>query len=251
MKKALITAMALFLLTGCAVPSSDSSESTVTLSFVPIVETIDIGTAETEVPEIATEETVATEPNIKILEATESEPQKMNVPVYSVPAPAQVVPVVPAETVPPIILPTISETVPPETAPVQTIPTNPPHEHSYAVTSVLTLLCTVPGEKVFTCSCGASYTEEILASHVWNQVTTEESGHWGTIACVCRCGWRGYGNDQSSAVAQYFSHVEPFGYSEERDNHSYDCIGENWIVDTPASTSWVCSQCGAVSDVQP
>lgn len=256
MKKTLIAAAALLLLAGCGKPSPLPDVDVTLSSFVPIEETIETPTMAVKAPETATSQVQIAEQAVEALDATEPEPTEELFALHFAPIPAESVPVnspltqtepaVPAETIPPRVS---HEPLLQKTEPTQTKPTEPPHEHSYSVTSTVIGSCTVPGEKVFSCSCGASYTEEIPASHTWNQVTTEESGHWGTIACVCRCGWRGYGNDQSSAVAQYFSHVEPFGFTEERDNHSYDCVGENWIVDDPSSTCWVCSQCAAVSDV--
>lgn len=196
------------------------------------------------VPAAGTEESEATLP-----EQAETEPA------------AQAQPEPPVETVPPqTVAPPVqqvttetvaTEPVMPEPPVTEPEPTVPPHTHSYSVSTITSPTCTAPGSKVFACACGDSYEEEIPFGHSWEQSSTEEVGHWGTIVCACRCGWQASGSDQSSAVAQFFTHVEQFGYTEERDNHSYDCVGENWIVDTPASTVWVCSRCGAVSAIQP
>lgn len=199
------------------------------------------------VPTVETEGSEAAEPTHP--EPTETEPA----------AQAQLEP--PAETIPPqTVTPPVqqvtaetvaAEPVMPEPPATEPEPTVPPHTHSYSVKSITSPTCTAPGSKVFACACGDSYEKEIPFGHSWEQSSTEEVGHWGAIVCVCRCGWQASSSDQSSAVAQFFTHVEQFGYTEERDNHSYDCVGENWIVDTPASTVWVCSRCGAVSAIQP
>ena len=218
-----------FQVAAVAAEQTHTSEPSAPAATVP--------TAETEGSEAIHPEPAEAEPTAQ----AQLEPSAETVPPQTVAPPVQQVT---AETV-------ATEPVMPEPPVAEPKPTVPPHTHSYSVKSITSPTCTAPGSKVFTCACGDSYEEEIPFGHFWEQSSTEEAGHWGTIVCVCRCGWQASGSDQSSAVAQFFTHVEQFGYTEERDNHSYDCVGENWIVDTPASTAWVCSRCGAVSAIQP
>lgn len=71
----------------------------------------------------------------------------------------------------------------------------PKHKHSYQVSSQTSATCGSEGKTVYTCSCGASYSDTTPATgHNWQTKTnswTEQVWHEGTagiIGCQCACG---------------------------------------------------------------
>jgi len=92
--------------------------------------------------------------------------------------------------------PTATPTPSPEPTATSTptpTPTEIPHEHSYAESITVEVLCETDGVKTFTCECGDSYTEEIKATghsygeYVYNNDATMEKD--GTQSRTCKvCG---------------------------------------------------------------
>ena len=78
---------------------------------------------------------------------------------------------------------------------------------------------------------------------------------------VCRCGWTCTVEDAYSAgvyketdydtLVKYWNefHVKQKPVSD-RKNHSYD-TPDKWVVDTPASDKWVCTECGKETTTKP
>lgn len=86
-------------------------------------------------------------------------------------------------------------------------------------------------------------TEPPKPVHQWQRIDHEEEGHY-IGGCECDCGAR------FSTTQEWISHVNSFEGSElmnHSGNHSYD----EWIVDKPAYTEWVCTICGEVRTTEP
>ena len=113
-----------------------------------------------------------------------------------------------------------AETVPPVTQP-PTIPTEP---------------LAVPGEP--------PATEPIGCQHTWQSVQHPEKGHYVGYA-VCKCGYR------CNGANDWFAHRDSFSLEDALAYHTSYGVGEDYIVDSPAYTTWVCTKCGADSDTQP
>ena len=62
---------------------------------------------------------------------------------------------------------------------------------------------------------------------------------------VCKCGYRCNGADD------WFSHRDSFSLEDALVYHTSYGVGEDYIVDSPAYTTWVCTKCGDTSDTQP
>ncbi len=99
-----------------------------------------------------------------------------------------------------------------------TDPVDPPHTHQYTEKVTKEATCTEAGEKTFTCSCGDSYTEPIVAlGHSWGKWAVSEDGKTHTHTCT---------RDGCSA--------------KESVNHA----GDEWKKDE--QSHWKkCSECGA------
>ena len=133
--------------------------------------------------------------------------------------------------------------------------------HSYTSKVTTEATCEKDGVKTYTCSkCGDKYTEAIEGSHSWKHVHTDEVGHV-KVWLVCRCGWTCTVEDAYSAgvyketdydtLVKYWNefHVKQKPVSD-RKNHSYD-TPDKWVVDTPASDKWVCTECGKETTTKP
>ena len=87
-------------------------------------------------------------------------------------------------------------------------------------------------------------TDPPVHQHSWQRVDHPEEGHYNS-GLECACGARFSTSDEWS------NHLDSFSLSDQvkyhGSNHSYD----EWIVDKPAYTEWVCSGCGAVSSTKP
>ena len=122
-------------------------------------------------------------------------------------------PGIPAEAVPPVTQPPAIPTEPPATEP-PAVPTDPPA------------------------------TEPIGCQHIWQPVQHPEEGHYVGYA-VCKCGYR------CNGANDWFSHRDSFSLEDALAYHTSYGVGEDYIVDSPAYTIWVCTKCGAASDTQP
>lgn len=136
--------------------------------------------------------------------------------------------------------------------------------HSYTSKVTTEATCEKDGVKTYTCSkCGDKYTEAIEGSHSWKHVHTDEVGHV-EVWLVCRCGWTctpedaeeaGYTAENCGSVAdaiiEYWRvcHKNSFPLADRR-NHTYDTPSE-WVVDTPATDKWVCTECGKETTTNP
>lgn len=127
-------------------------------------------------------------------------------------------PSIPAETVPPVTQPPTIPTEPPATEP-PAVPTEPPATDPPA-------------------------TEPIGCQHTWQSVQHPEEGHYVGYA-VCKCGYR------CNGANDWFSHRDSFSLEDALVYHTSYGVGEDYIVDSPADTTWVCTRCGADSDTQP
>lgn len=187
------------------------------------------------VPEVTAE---SAKPQVKApMEATESSiPEETEQPAASPPVaatepPATEPPVIPTE--PPVEEPQPgipAETVPPVTQP-PAIPTEPPATEPPAVPTAPP--ATEPPA-----------TEPIGCQHTWQSVQHPEEGHYVGYA-VCKCGYR------CNGANDWFSHRDSFLLEDALAYHTSYGVGEDYIVDSPAYTTWVCTKCGASSDTQP
>lgn len=87
-------------------------------------------------------------------------------------------------------------------------------------------------------------TEPVGCQHEWQSVYHPEEGHYEGYA-ICKCGYRCQGPDD------WFPHRDSFPLEDALLYHTSYGVGEDYIVDVPAYTTWVCSKCGADSDTQP
>ena len=174
------------------------------------------------VPEVTAE---SAKPQVKApMEATESSiPEETEQPAASPPVAATelpIVPLVPSVTEPPSVStePPAIPTEPPATEP-PAVPTDPPATDPPA-------------------------TEPIGCQHIWQPVQHPEEGHYVGYA-VCKCGYR------CNGANDWFSHRDSFCLEDALVYHTSYGVGEDYIVDSPADTTWVCTKCGASSDTQP
>ena len=121
----------------------------------------------------------------------------------------------PAETEPPSAK--HSETLPSETEPAETEPLQ--QEETQSV-----------------------QTEPPECVHEWRSVYHPEEGHW-VAGVACACGWQVYG-DPAQLVSQWNAHSASFPALESLLSHGGYGSVDQWIVDTPAYTEWVCTHCG-------
>lgn len=87
-------------------------------------------------------------------------------------------------------------------------------------------------------------TEPPKPVHQWQRIDHEEEGHY-ISGCECVCGARFKTSDEWSNHLNSFSLSDQVKYHGS--NHSYD----EWIVDKPAYTEWVCTICGEVRTTEP
>lgn len=138
-----------------------------------------------------------------------------------------IVPAGPSVTEPPII-PTEPPAIPtePPATELPAVPTEPPATEPLAV----------PVEP--------PATEPIGCQHTWQSVQHPEEGHYVGYA-VCKCGYR------CNGANDWFAHRDSFCLEDALAYHTSYGVGEEYIVDTPAYTAWVCTKCGADSNTQP
>lgn len=155
-----------------------------------------------------------TAPHATLLPVTPTEPPTTEPPVIPTEPPVQEPqPSIPDETVPPVTQPPTIPTEAPATEP-PTVPTDPPA------------------------------TEPIGCQHIWQSVQHPEEGHYVGYA-VCKCGYR------CNGANDWFSHRDSFSLEDALAYHTSYGVGEDYIVDSPAYITWVCTKCGAASDTQP
>ena len=160
-----------------------------------------------------------TAPHATLLPVTPTEPPTTEPPVIPTEPPVEEQqPSIPAETVPPVTQPPTIPTEPPATEP-PAVPTEPPATDPPA-------------------------TEPIGCQHTWQSVQHPEEGHYVGYA-VCKCGYR------CNGANDWFTHRDSFSLEDALAYHTSYGVGEEYIVDTPAYTTWVCTKCGADSNTQP
>ena len=213
----------LLLFAGCREPVPPLVNTTATGPSITAVEPT-AGTTETTTAATEPEETQATEAATTPTEpqATEptkaptqpTDPTKPNKPEQTIPKPTEPAPTepTPPETVPPE--PPTEETVPPTTEPEQTQPTE-----------------TEPAP-----------TEPTECQHNWVSIPHAEVGHW-RAGIMCDCGWTVYG-DPDELTALWNAHSASFPPAESLFEHGGFGSMDEWIVDTPAYSEWVCQHCG-------
>ena len=213
----------LLLFAGCREPVPPLVNTTATEPSITAVEPT-AGTTETTTAATEPEETQATEVATTPTEpqATEStkaptqptDPTKPSKPEQTIPKPTEPAPTepTPPETVPPE--PPTEETVPPTTEPEQTQPTE-----------------TEPAP-----------TEPTECQHNWVSIPHAEVGHW-RAGIMCDCGWTVYGNPDE-LTALWNAHSASFPPAESLFEHGGFGSMDEWIVDIPAYSEWVCQHCG-------
>ena len=213
----------LLLFAGCREPVPPLVNTTATEPSITAVEPT-AGTTETTTAATEPEETQATEAATVPTEPQATEPTKAptqptdptepSKPEQTIPKPTEPAPTepTPTETVPPE--PPTGETVPPTTEPEQTQPTE-----------------TKPAP-----------TEPTECQHDWVSIHHAEVGHW-RAGIMCDCGWTVYG-DPDELTALWNAHSASFPPAESLFEHGGFGSMDEWIVDTPAYSEWVCQQCG-------
>ena len=213
----------LLLFAGCREPVPPLVNTTATEPSITALEPT-AGTTETTTAATEPEETQATEAATVPTEPQATEPTKAptqptdptepSKPEQTIPKPTEPAPTepTPTETVPPE--PPTEETVPPTTEPEQTQPTE-----------------TEPAP-----------TEPTECQHDWVSIHHAEVGHW-RAGIMCDCGWTVYG-DPGELTALWNAHSASFPPAESLFEHGGFGSMDEWIVDTPAYSEWVCQQCG-------
>ncbi|MBQ5867127.1 MAG: hypothetical protein IIW56_10675 [Oscillospiraceae bacterium] len=213
----------LLLIAGCREPVPPLVNTTATEPSITALEPT-AGTTETTTAATEPEETQATEAATVPTEPQATEPTKAptqptdptepSKPEQTIPKPTEPAPTepTPTETVPPE--PPTGETVPPTTEPEQTQPTE-----------------TKPAP-----------TEPTECQHDWVSIHHAEVGHW-RAGIMCDCGWTVYG-DPGELTALWNAHSASFPPAESLFEHGGFGSMDEWIVDTPAYSEWVCQQCG-------
>ena len=213
----------LLLFAGCREPVPPLVNTTATEPSITALEPT-AGTTETTTAATEPEETQATEAATVPTEPQATEPTKAptqptdptepSKPEQTIPKPTEPAPTepTPTETVPPE--PPTGETVPPTTEPEQTQPTE-----------------TKPAP-----------TEPTECQHDWVSIHHAEVGHW-RAGIMCDCGWTVYG-DPDELTALWNAHSASFPPAESLFEHGGFGSMDEWIVDTPAYSEWVCQQCG-------
>ena len=213
----------LLLFAGCREPVPPLVNTTATEPSITALEPT-AGTTETTTAATEPEETQATEAATVPTEPQATEPTKAptqptdptepSKPEQTIPKPTEPAPTepTPTETVPPD--PPTEETVPPTTEPEQTQPTE-----------------TKPAP-----------TEPTECQHDWVSIHHAEVGHW-RAGIMCDCGWTVYG-DPDELTALWNAHSASFPPAESLFEHGGFGSMDEWIVDTPAYSEWVCQQCG-------
>ena len=213
----------LLLFAGCREPVPPLVNTPATEPSITAVEPT-AGTTETTTAATESEETQATEAAIiptepqvtepaqaptQAIDPTEPSKPEQTIPMPTKPAPTEPTP---TETMPPE--PPTEETVPPTTEPEQTQPTE-----------------TLPAP-----------TEPTECQHNWVSIPHAEVGHW-RAGIMCDCGWTVHG-DPDELTALWNAHSASFPPAESLFDHGgYGCVDE-WIVETPAYSEWVCQHCG-------
>ena len=213
----------LLLFAGCREPVPPLVNTTATEPSITALEPT-AGTTETTTAATEPEETQATEAATVPTEPQATEPTKAptqptdptepSKPEQTIPKPTEPAPTepTPTETVPPE--PPTGETVPPTTEPEQTQPTE-----------------TKPAP-----------TEPTECQHDWVSIHHAEVGHW-RAGIMCDCGWTVYG-DPGELTALWNAHSASFPPAESLFEHGGFGSMDEWIVDTPAYSEWVCQQGG-------
>lgn len=158
------------------------------------------------------------------------------------------------ETLPPVLLPaaTIPEDVPAGTIPAEskhaedshpTAPAQPDTGVQQPDATEPIPIPTAPPDPEPTSPAPAP--TEPMCCHDWQMLVHEEAGHYEPHN-ACGCGYR------FDSVAEYEAHLLAYaGTAELVTVHGHWGTVYDWIVDTPASCSWFCTRCGAVSNEQP
>ena len=213
----------LLLFAGCREPMPPLVNTTATEPSITAVEPT-AGTTETTTAATEPEETQATEAATTPTEPQATEPTKAptqptdptepSKPEQTIPKPTEPAPTepTPPETVPPE--PPTEETVPPTTEPEQTQPTE-----------------TEPAP-----------TEPTECQHDWVSIHHAEVGHW-RAGIMCDCGWTVYG-DPGELTALWNTHSASFPPAESLFEHGGFGSMDEWVVDTPAYSEWICQLCG-------
>ena len=128
----------------------------------------------------------------------------------------------------------------------------PEHAHVYILSSIEEATCTTDGRKIYTCSCGDSYSERIAATgHEWKNKGPirmdwtysdgpDDAGCVSTVADVasvtlCATCYYYYGLQDEEFMTRYFKHV----YETERQHGAYTVHSVDAVFDLLS-----CTKCG-------
>ena len=121
------------------------------------------------------------------------------------------------------------------------------HAHSWSDwETVKEATAVVPGEQKRTCSvCSVVEIQKIEPTgflHNWQKVWYPEEGHYGDTYCVCKCRYR------FSQSSEWSSLLDNYSGEDLVFNHTSWGTAQDWIVDSPEHTEWVCSECGTSTE---
>ena len=213
----------LLLFAGCRKPVPPLVNTTASEPSITAVEPT-AGTTETTTAATEPEETQATKAATTPTEPQATEPTK---------APSQ--PTDPTEpSKPEQTIPKPTEPAPTEPTPPETVPPEPPTEETEPPT-------TEP-EQTQPTETEPAPTEPTECQHNWVSIPHAEVGHW-RAGIMCDCGWTVYG-DPDELTALWNAHSASFPPTESLFEHGGFGSMDEWIVDTPAYSEWVCQHCG-------
>lgn len=213
----------LLLFAGCREPVPPLVNTTATEPSITAVEPT-AGTTKTTTAATEPEETQATEAATTPTEPQATEPTK---------APTQ--PTDPTEpSKPEQTIPKPTEPAPTEPTPTETVPPEPPTEE--------TVPPTTEPEQTQPAEAEPAPTEPTECLHDWVSIHHAEVGHW-RAGIMCDCGWTVYG-DPGELTALWNAHSASFPPAESLFEHGGFGSMDEWIVDTPAYSEWICQHCG-------
>lgn len=213
----------LLLFAGCREPVPPLVNTTATEPSITAVEPT-AGTTKTTTAATEPEETQATEAATTPTEPQATEPTKAPTQPTDSTEPNKLEQTIPKPTEPAPTEPTPTETVPPEPPTEETVPPTTEPEQ------------TQPAEAE------PAPTEPTECLHDWVSIHHAEVGHW-RAGIMCDCGWTVYG-DPGELTALWNAHSASFPPAESLFEHGGFGSMDEWIVDTPAYSEWICQHCG-------
>lgn len=87
-------------------------------------------------------------------------------------------------------------------------------------------------------------TEPDGCQHNWQEIHHDEVGHEEWFV-VCKCGYR------CKTSAEWGTHVDSYSLEDALLYHTSNASSKDYVVDTPAYTEWICSNCGSATTTKP